>query len=154
MPPEAYIYYMCNINPPGLVFKIFKAYVDANVSISEDTWLRGIKCDNNIIKLIPTPLLKSKLTKQLITEKPSTVKLLLTRVDIPEADIESLIRNNPQLIINIKNPSKTLLNIALIDQKFINNVTKYNTFVKNCFKNNTVLMNKWLRYAENMRELG
>jgi hypothetical protein len=52
-------------------------------------------------------------------------------------------------------PSKELINTALTDSNFIKKIPKrYEMLVQRLFKDNTVLMNKWLRYAENIRELG
>jgi hypothetical protein len=42
----------------------------------------------------------------------------------------------------------------LIDERFIIDYpTKYETFVKGYFKDNTILINKWLRYAKNVRDM-
>jgi hypothetical protein len=42
----------------------------------------------------------------------------------------------------------------LADEHFIiNNVDKYTQFVKGYFNDNSVMINKWLRYAENIRSL-
>lgn len=42
----------------------------------------------------------------------------------------------------------------LIDEDFIKHEAhQYNAFVKQHFKDNSVLMNKWLRYANNVRNL-
>jgi hypothetical protein len=65
-------------------------------------------------------------------------------------------------IVWIPNPSNELLKVALVDPTFINLrqatqngiVSPYDSFVKEHFKNNSILMNKWLRYAQNIRDLG
>jgi hypothetical protein len=52
---------------------------------------------------------------------------------------------------------KDLLNSILTNDTLINTRDKsfssYDNFVKYVFKDNTVLANKWLRYAENMRQV-
>ncbi len=52
----------------------------------------------------------------------------------------------------IKTPTKKVLLIALKDQKFINNEEEYEKFIKKYFANNTILIKKWLRYGQAMRE--
>lgn len=59
---------------------------------------------------------------------------------------------------------KSVLMLTLSSNKFILNRLKYqfdpipvfpyDEFVKEYFKNNEVLMRKWLRYAQNVRDLG
>jgi hypothetical protein len=50
---------------------------------------------------------------------------------------------------------KDVLNIILTDETIIkfNKFLIYDDFVRHYFKDNTVLMNKWLRYAENIRSM-
>lgn len=58
-------------------------------------------------------------------------------------------------------PPKDWVQKALTDEKWIMYkrhftepaLNDYDTFVKHHFKGNTILMNKWLRYAQNIREL-
>jgi hypothetical protein len=52
----------------------------------------------------------------------------------------------------IDNPTAKVLLIALKDLKFIKGKEEYDNFVKKQFANNTILMKKWLRYGEAMRE--
>ncbi|MCK9369634.1 hypothetical protein M0R04_06980 [Candidatus Dojkabacteria bacterium] len=55
-------------------------------------------------------------------------------------------------IVCIKNPTQKVLLVALKNQEFIESQTIYDNFVKKQFANNTILMKKWLRYGEAMRE--
>jgi hypothetical protein len=52
----------------------------------------------------------------------------------------------------IKNPTQTVLLTVLKDLRFINKQGIYERFVKKYFANNTLLMKKWPRYGEAMRE--
>ncbi|MCK9369659.1 hypothetical protein M0R04_07105 [Candidatus Dojkabacteria bacterium] len=55
-------------------------------------------------------------------------------------------------VLFIKNPSQKVLLIALKEPGFIGMQTRYEIFVKKYFANNTLLMKKWLRYGEAVRE--
>ncbi|MCK9369786.1 hypothetical protein M0R04_07770 [Candidatus Dojkabacteria bacterium] len=52
----------------------------------------------------------------------------------------------------IHNPTTKVLLTALKDLKFIKDEEEYETFIKQYFANNTLLMKKWLRYGQAMRE--
>lgn len=61
-------------------------------------------------------------------------------------------KNGVFVISSIRNFSKDGLTQVLTDEDIINNFPgTYQSFVKKQFANNIVLMNKWLRYAENIR---
>lgn len=51
----------------------------------------------------------------------------------------------------IRNPITAVIRKALMDPLLINNQQVYDREVKRLFANNTLLMKKWLRYGENMR---
>lgn len=50
-------------------------------------------------------------------------------------------------------PDKDMIKTALTNIHFIMDAVAYQNFVQEHFKDNSVLMNKWLRYAENMRNM-
>ena len=51
----------------------------------------------------------------------------------------------------IPNPTPEMIKIGLTDEEFIMDYPdEYERTVKNIFKNNTIMMNKWLRYADNV----
>lgn len=54
-------------------------------------------------------------------------------------------------IRSVPHPTKEQVTTALTDPEFIQEEDLYTDFVKKIFKDNTVLLNKWMRYAENMR---
>ncbi len=58
----------------------------------------------------------------------------------------------PYGIIGIEHPTQTVLLVALKDERFIRTQLGYEDFIKTHFANNTLLMKKWLRYGEAMRE--
>ncbi len=54
-------------------------------------------------------------------------------------------------IISIDNPSNPVIKTALTNQSFVEKEVWYNSTIEKLFANNTLLMKKWLRYGENMR---
>ncbi len=61
------------------------------------------------------------------------------------------VKQDGRAIRYIDNPSMEVIKIALTNQTLIDDVYTYNNQVKRLFANNALLMNKWLRYGENMR---
>lgn len=95
---------------------------------------------------------------------PNEINELIKYSETPiDEDVKmAAVKTYGGVIVWIPNPSNELLKVALTDPKFIELsqatqdgiVRPYDSFVKKHFKNNTILMNKWLRYAKNIRELG
>jgi hypothetical protein len=52
----------------------------------------------------------------------------------------------------IENPPPHLIKIALTQTNLINWPARYEEMVNKLFRNNTLLMKKWLRYGETMRD--
>jgi hypothetical protein len=79
----------------------------------------------------------------------------IRKIDNPSPTVQLFaVNKNPLAIFGITNPTPEAVNAVLPNEDFINCPGDfYNKFVKRHFKNNTVLMNKWLRYAENIKEL-
>jgi hypothetical protein len=100
--------------------------------------------------------------------------------DLPDDKIIGALYHHSLSIADIENPSRTVLDWllhnrvgflatvrdvrklpadyvkqVLVSEDFMLNwhTELYDTFVKDYFKNNTVMMNKWLRYAQNIRSL-
>ncbi len=59
----------------------------------------------------------------------------------------------PPDIRYIENPTQKVLLMALKSKIFINMTKTYETFIRKYFASNTLLMKKWLRCGEAMREL-
>lgn len=79
---------------------------------------------------------------------PSSIEYLTN----PSEDLQlTAIRNHGQYIKYIKNPTRNVITKALTDPNFVQNVQTYDPYVRKLFKDNTLMMNKWLRYAENVR---
>ncbi|MCK9369775.1 hypothetical protein M0R04_07715 [Candidatus Dojkabacteria bacterium] len=77
---------------------------------------------------------------------------LIRNITNPSEAVQAVaIRENPLSVGLIKNPSQKVVLTALKDERFINHPIHYNFFVKRHFANNTLLMKKWLRYCETMR---
>ncbi len=53
----------------------------------------------------------------------------------------------------IRNPTQEALLLGLKSQDFIYDQPAYDRFIKLQFANNTLLMKKWLRYGQTMREV-
>lgn len=65
-----------------------------------------------------------------------------------------LVSWNGKCIEYLHNPTNEVVKVALTSEPFIKYWhSAYENFVKRHFKDNTVLMNKWLRYRDNMREI-
>jgi hypothetical protein len=76
----------------------------------------------------------------------------ITHIKNPsEAAQIAVINANVWAIRYIDNPTTKVLLIALKDSEFINDKEEYDNFIKWQFANNTLLMKKWLRYGETMR---
>jgi hypothetical protein len=59
------------------------------------------------------------------------------------------------IVCMFQHPTKEAVKVALVEPKWISSDDEtYEEFVEEYFKNNTILMNKWLRYAQNIRDLG
>jgi hypothetical protein len=57
-------------------------------------------------------------------------------------------------ILHINNPTPDMVKAALTEPMFIDQEPElYEQFVKKHFKSNSIMMNKWLRYAENVRNM-
>jgi hypothetical protein len=48
---------------------------------------------------------------------------------------------------------KEVINTALTEPSFVTNGRDYDSLVKDMFADNSILMNKWLRYGKNMRNM-
>lgn len=76
----------------------------------------------------------------------------VTKTLSPEFQLTSVQRNG-RSIIYIQNPTKEALNYALTNPIFIKFWSEtYDKFITELFKDNSLLINKWLRYAKNIRE--
>lgn len=53
----------------------------------------------------------------------------------------------------MEKPSKEIVNAALTEPSFVSNARDYNNLVKDMFADNGILMNKWIRYGQNMRDM-
>jgi hypothetical protein len=90
-----------------------------------------------------------------VTNNPDAFVLIVQNLKItPNEEVQlAAVSQKGDLVRAIKNPSQKVLNIALSDEKFIKQPTLYDNYLKREFKDNTIMMNKWLRYAENVRSM-
>jgi hypothetical protein len=89
---------------------------------------------------------------------PAIEVLLRAGVTVPESVMLAAVSKNGAALhiiyIVIKDLPKAVVTTALTEPNFIHMGTDfYGQFVKDYFKDNTVLMNKWLRYRDNMRDI-
>lgn len=78
----------------------------------------------------------------------------IRKINNPSPKVQLIaVTKNPIAILSITNPTPEAASVVLTNEDFINNSRHYEYFVRKYFKDNTVLMNKWLRYAENIKEL-
>lgn len=174
LPPESELQTLLVQAPLFGSIVAMKYYLDHNIQLSEDTWVLAAKHNKHIVEGIPDNALTPSLIQKLIKSKANVLDILINRnVNIP-ADVLQLavkklpanitqipnppenlklvaVSKNGELIKRLPNPSTELLNAALTEPKFIKNEKSYTKFVKMYFKDNALLMNKWLRYANNIR---
>lgn len=89
---------------------------------------------------------------------PAVDALLRAKIKVPESVLLEAVSKNGAAINTIykfvKNLPKSVVTTALTEPNYIHMGTDfYGEFVKDYFKNNTILMNKWLRYRDNMRDI-
>lgn len=110
--------------------------------------LAAVKENCNAIEYIENPVEEV----QLLAVKENGH--LIAHISNPSETVQlAAINQASNSIESIKNPTVTVLNTALTNTRWINMMpNQYDNFVKEYFKNNALLMNKWLRYAKNIRE--
>jgi hypothetical protein len=50
-------------------------------------------------------------------------------------------------------PSKAVVNAALTEPTFVHDARSYDALVKDMFADNSIMMHKWIRYGQNMRNM-
>jgi hypothetical protein len=175
LPPDSELKKLL-IQAPTYGMIVLHYYMDKGVTLSKDLWLSAVKHNKPTAGLIPEELLTPEFMMELVKLKPNVLNIFFERgLTVPEDVIQTAVRKLPANITQVKkpseelkllavskngslikgfhNPSKELLNAALTEPKFVKSEKDYNKFVKQQFKDNTVLMNKWLRYGDNMRSM-
>ncbi len=117
------------------------------VNPSEAVQLASVNHNGFSIKYIKTP----SETVQLAAIECGWNAIMYIKNPCESAQLLSII-TVPAAIQYIKKPTPKVIITILKTQVFINDKGKYNKFVKEHFDNNTILMKKWLRYGEAMRE--
>jgi hypothetical protein len=78
----------------------------------------------------------------------------ILNINNPSEAVQLEVVNQHGYNINcIRNPTQKVVLAALKNLDFIELQENYEAFVKKYFANNTILMKKWLRYGEAMREV-
>jgi hypothetical protein len=78
-------------------------------------------------------------------------------IDEDDYAVNAIWDDTGEVITLFEDPTANVIKRLLTEPMFINAAPRfhiYDDFVKEHFKDNTVLMNKWLRYGKNMREMG
>ena len=107
-----------------------------------------------------------KILQAAVKDSPGAISYILDAGETPSEEVQLIAAQRyGETIMELDNysikMSKQVLNAGLTEYNFIHvddtnnpHMMSYDDFVKRYFKNNTVLMNKWLRYAKNVREMG
>jgi PP-loop superfamily ATP-utilizing enzyme len=155
-----------------------KILLKANIVPSEAVQLAAVKRNpKNIIALIKsnihpseTVLLNVIAGSKVYRMGSHYIRELCKIPDLTAKVIETILDDNmaflPWVIQSGNTLTPEMLRRVLTDEKFIKqqhwrnrsngrstSAYEYDDFVKKYFKDNTILMNKWLRYAQNIREL-
>jgi hypothetical protein len=88
-----------------------------------------------------------------VRQNGAAIERIIDNGVIPSAAVESAaIASNVMAILYIKHPSPIDVKKALTDLFFISySIDNYEKVVKRLFKDNQILMKKWIRYGETMR---
>lgn len=80
------------------------------------------------------------------------VKINNSNINFPPAVTKLAVEKWGWPITVVEDPSPALVKSALTCEHFIKqNGTSYKTYVQQLFPDNSIMVNKWLRYAENIR---
>jgi hypothetical protein len=73
----------------------------------------------------------------------------------PDEELQLLaLQHSSGPIVYIQNPTKRVTDQVLRDEDFIiTSPHQYKDFVSRIFKDNSILINKWIRYCDNVRDL-
>jgi hypothetical protein len=130
-----------------------KAIRDARYSLqrmdnpSEDVHLHAVKQNGRFIRFIKNPSEAVQLAA--INNTPWATAF----IEQPTIRVqECVIQKSCQYITEIQNPDPSIIKLALTNQRLIDNSYTYDFAVNKLFKDNAILMKKWLRYGEAMRD--
>lgn len=120
------------------------------------TVMRGPETISTIKELLATGKVTDDIVKKLLTTTSSinsvVQKLSIAGFKFSKELQQIAIDRNPFNISYIKDPNPEVLKHALASNEFITGWPEtYDDTVKRVFKDNALLMNKWLRYAKNVR---
>jgi hypothetical protein len=89
-----------------------------------------------------------------IQKKPSDFAYILDINSNPPDELKlAAIKGHGGWIEHIQDPTPEMIKAALTEHNFVTNEIKYDPYIKKLFKDNSIMMNKWLRYAENVRSM-
>jgi hypothetical protein len=93
----------------------------------------------------------------LFKNKPGTGYMISKSLTVPSEEVQlAAVKNYGRSILEIQemvpHPSKEVIGTAFSEPKFMA-TTGYPDVVRKFFKDNTILVNKWLRYRDNMRDM-
>jgi hypothetical protein len=116
---------------------------------SEALQLAAVKINAEVLGVIENP--DRTVIKYALAANGFTIKYIRE----PDEELQLLaIDLTSAPIMYIKNPTQTVTNQVLRDDDFIiSSPNAYKNFVKRIFKGNNILINKWIRYCSNVRDL-
>ncbi len=117
---------------------------------SEAVKLAAVSENGHVIDDIDNP---SEAIQLAAVNSASDALIWITKKGIVPSDAvqSAAVSRMGSLIRYIKHPSSQVVKVALTDQRFIGFKESYEREVKRIFSNNALLMKKWLRYGETMR---
>jgi hypothetical protein len=120
--------------------------LDSEAGMEEWHRIKTVQRDGNNISSIDDP---SELVQLAAVEQnPYSIQ----HIDHPTEKVQLyVVHKNGMYVTMIDNPLPNVVIIALKDPNCYEYAFMYEKFVKHQFKNNTLLMKKWLRYGEAMR---
>jgi hypothetical protein len=148
--------------------ELLENYDDEDIDWSEKAQLDSVEANGDNLEWIIRDhgMPSEKVLQAAVKESPGAISYILDADEIPSEAVQLITaKGYGETIIELHHRhiplSKQVLNAGLTEYNFIHvddtnnpHMMSYDDFVKLYFKNNTVLMNKWLRYAKNVREMG
>lgn len=128
--------------------------IDMDASYFPDLIKAGANITDNVIEFAMTHCGPNYTTRILLRTKKPDGTLIPISDRILDKIMESPSAMDALGEYNYQFKPERLKQVLSSSNFIINSPEGYTKFVKHYFKDNTVLMNKWLRYAENVREMG
>jgi hypothetical protein len=131
------------------LFEVTKQLVDWNAK-TEKQQIAMVRRNGWDIERIINPSEAVQLAA--VNQSGHSIRFIIKGGIIPSEAVQlASVNQNVWAFLNINRPSPQVIKTALTNQRFIKDSNAYEQQVKKLFANNALLMNKWLRYGETMR---